>query len=90
MARPYPPGEDQTGNREVTGVSIRLVPRGRWAWVFPVTPATLPGWHRRLAARRYDRIVRTAAQSAGIAATAIGSVYRPIRAITPAEGSEKG
>jgi hypothetical protein len=32
----------------------RLIPRGRWAGVFPVTPATLLAWHRRLAARRYD------------------------------------
>jgi transposase InsO family protein len=32
----------------------RLIPRGRWAGVFPVTPATLPAWHRRLAARKYD------------------------------------
>jgi putative transposase len=32
----------------------RLVPRRRWAEVFPVTPATLLAWHRRLAARKYD------------------------------------
>lgn len=32
----------------------RLVPRGRWAEVFPVTPATLLAWHRRLVARKYD------------------------------------
>src|SRR5580693_5393209 len=32
----------------------RLVPRGRWAEVFPVTPATLLAWHRRLTARKYD------------------------------------
>src|SRR5215467_10244513 len=31
----------------------RLVPRRRWAEVFPVTPATLLAWHRRLAARKY-------------------------------------
>ena len=31
-----------------------LIPRGRWAEVFPVTPATLLAWHRRLAARKYD------------------------------------
>jgi putative transposase len=30
------------------------VPRRRWAEVFPVTPATLLAWHRRLAARKYD------------------------------------
>jgi hypothetical protein len=32
----------------------RLVPRRRWAEVFPVTPATLLAWHRSLAARKYD------------------------------------
>jgi putative transposase len=32
----------------------RLVPRGRRAEVFPVTPATLLAWHRRLAAKKYD------------------------------------
>jgi putative transposase len=32
----------------------RLVPRSRWAEVFPVTPATLLAWHRRLVTRKYD------------------------------------
>jgi putative transposase len=32
----------------------RLVPRRRWTEIFPVTPATLLGWHRRLAAKKYD------------------------------------
>jgi putative transposase len=32
----------------------RLVPRRRWDEVFPVTPATLLAWHRRLASRKYD------------------------------------
>ena len=32
----------------------RLIPRRRWAEVFPVTPATLLAWHRRLAAGKYD------------------------------------
>jgi putative transposase len=32
----------------------QLIPRGRWSAVFPVTPATLLAWHRRLAARKYD------------------------------------
>ena len=31
----------------------RLIPRGRWTDIFPVTPATL-AWHRKLAARKYD------------------------------------
>jgi putative transposase len=32
----------------------RFIPRQRWTGVFPVTPATLLAWHRRLAARRYE------------------------------------
>jgi putative transposase len=32
----------------------RLVPRRRWAGVFPITPVTLLAWHRRLAAGKYD------------------------------------
>ena len=32
----------------------RIVPRRRWAEVFPVTPATLLAWHRRLAAKKCD------------------------------------
>jgi transposase len=32
----------------------RLLPRRRWAEVFPVTPATLLAWHRKLAAAKYD------------------------------------
>jgi hypothetical protein len=31
----------------------RLVPRRRWAEVFPVAPATLLAWHRRLVAKKY-------------------------------------
>ena len=32
----------------------RLVPRRRWSQAFPVTPATLLAWHRRLMAGKYD------------------------------------
>jgi hypothetical protein len=32
----------------------RLIPRNHWAEVFPVTPATLLAWHRRLAAKKYN------------------------------------
>jgi hypothetical protein len=35
-----------------------LIPRRRWAGVFPVTPATLLAWHRRLAPRKYDSSTR--------------------------------
>ena len=32
----------------------RLLPRRRWTGVFPVTPATLLAWHRKLAGSKYD------------------------------------
>jgi transposase len=32
----------------------RLLPRRRWTGVFPVTPATLLAWHRKLAGSNYD------------------------------------
>jgi putative transposase len=32
----------------------RLIPRRRWSEVFPVTPAPLLAWHRKLAAGKYD------------------------------------
>jgi hypothetical protein len=32
----------------------RLLPLRRWAEIFPVTPATLLAWHRKLAAMKYD------------------------------------
>jgi putative transposase len=34
----------------------RLIPHNRWAEVFPVTPATLLAWHRRLAAKSTTRV----------------------------------
>jgi putative transposase len=36
----------------------QLIPRGRWAGIFPVTSATLLAWHRRLAAKKYDTSTR--------------------------------
>jgi len=42
------------GDRAWFAVLTRFIPRRRWAEVFPVTPATLLAWHRRLAARKYD------------------------------------
>jgi transposase InsO family protein len=32
----------------------RLLPRRRWTEIFPVAPATLLAWHRKLAAMKYD------------------------------------
>jgi putative transposase len=45
----------------------RLVPRGRWAEIFPVTPATIMAWHRRLVSRKGDY---TACRRSGRPATA--------------------
>ncbi len=36
----------------------RLLPRRRWAEVFPVTPATLLAWHRKLVSRKWDYTAR--------------------------------
>ncbi|QMU71822.1 integrase core domain-containing protein [Streptacidiphilus sp. P02-A3a] len=35
-----------------------LIPRQRWARVFPVTPGTLLAWHRKLIARKWDYSTR--------------------------------
>jgi putative transposase len=44
----------QPADRAWFAALARLVPRRRWAEVFPLTPATLLAWHCRLAARKYD------------------------------------
>jgi transposase InsO family protein len=44
----------EPGDRAWFAALARLVPRRRWAEVFPVTPATLLAWHRRLTAGKYD------------------------------------
>ena len=31
-----------------------LIPRYRWAQVFPISPATLLAWHRKLVAKKWD------------------------------------
>ena len=41
-------------DRAWSAALTRFIPRRRWTEVFPVTPATLLAWHRRLAARKYD------------------------------------
>src|ERR1017187_4000962 len=49
----------EPADRAWFAVLARLVPRRRWDQVFPVTPATLLAWHRRLAAKKYDTSKRS-------------------------------
>ena len=44
----------QPGDRLWFAALSRLIPRRRWGEVFPVTPATVLAWHRRLVARKWD------------------------------------
>jgi putative transposase len=48
------PGALRGADRAWLAALARLIPRRRWSEVFPVTPATLLAWHRRLAAGKYD------------------------------------
>jgi transposase len=44
----------EPADRVLLAALARFIPRNRWAEVFPVTPATLLAWHRRLAAKKYN------------------------------------
>jgi putative transposase len=48
----------ESADRAWFAALAQFVPRRRWAGVFPVTPATLLAWHRRLVARKYDTSTR--------------------------------
>ncbi len=45
---------DEPADRIWFAALAHLIPRVRWAQVFPVTPATLLACHRKLAARKYE------------------------------------
>jgi hypothetical protein len=49
----YPPAD-----RVWLAALSRLLSRRRWAKVFPVTPATILAWHRRLVSRQWDYTAR--------------------------------
>ena len=42
------------GDRVWFAALARLLPRRRWTGIFPMTPATLLAWHRKLAGSKYD------------------------------------
>jgi hypothetical protein len=44
----------EPGDRVWFAALARLLPRRRWTGIFPVTPATLLAWHRKLVGRKYD------------------------------------
>jgi putative transposase len=44
----------EPGDRVWFAALARLLPRGCWTGIFPVTPATLLAWHRKLACGKYD------------------------------------
>jgi len=44
----------EPADRVWSAALARLIPRRSWADVFPMTPATLLAWHRKLADNRYD------------------------------------
>ncbi len=44
----------EPGDRVWLAALARRIPRRRWTGVFPVTPATLLAWHRKLAGGKYD------------------------------------
>jgi hypothetical protein len=48
---------DQAGRVWFAAVA-RLLPRRRWTGIFPVTPATLLAWHRKLAGSKYGTCQR--------------------------------
>ena len=44
----------EPGDRVWFAALARLIPRRRWTEIFPIKPATLLAWHRKLAGRKYD------------------------------------
>ena len=48
----------EPGDRVWFAAVARLLPRRCWTGIFPVTPATLLAWHRKLAGGKYDTSVR--------------------------------
>jgi putative transposase len=48
----------EPGDRARFAALAGLIPRKRWIGIFPVTPATLLAWHRKLAASKYDTSAR--------------------------------
>ena len=48
----------EPGDRVWLAALARRIPRRRWTGIFPVTPATLLAWHRKLAGGKYGTSMR--------------------------------
>src|SRR5271165_5752823 len=66
----------QPGDRVWFAALARLLPRRRWTGIFPVTPATLLAWHRKLAGSKYDTSKR---RKPGRPPTVLGVGRRVVR-----------
>ena len=78
----------QPGDRLWLAALSRLVPRRRRDEVFPVTPATLLAWHRRLAVRKWDYASRRR-PGRPPAASAIRELVIRIATENPARGHRR-
>jgi hypothetical protein len=66
-----------------------LIPRRRWARVFPVTPATLLAWHRRLIARKWDYSKRRSRPGRPPTASAVKSLVPRLAKENPRWGCRR-
>ena len=66
-----------------------LIPRHRWATVFPVTPGTLLAWHRRLIAKKWDYSARRSRTGRPPTATALKKLVLRLAAENPQWGHRR-
>jgi putative transposase len=66
-----------------------LIPRRRWTKVFPVTPATLLAWHRKLIARKWDYSTRRRRRGRPPTASAVKALVLRLAQENPRWGSRR-
>jgi putative transposase len=79
----------EPGDRLWLAALSGLVPRRRWGEVFPVTPATMLAWHRRLVARKWDYTSRRSPGPPSTAAAIRKLMIRRIVMENPAWGHRR-
>ena len=65
------PARYEPADRFWLAVLSALIPRHRWAAVFPASPGTLLAWHRRLIAKKWDYSARRSRTGRPATATAL-------------------